>query len=114
MEAHLELPQGGDPAAIGAAITVALCGHWEHGGPCRWPNHTAVEETGAGRATIRTVATAQPVDQAAVEAAIRRALAGGSLPDRAGATWVLIDARRVPLRGDEVDLVARIARPTQG
>ncbi len=31
-----------DPAAIGAAITVALCGHWEHDGPCPIaPHHTS-------------------------------------------------------------------------
>jgi hypothetical protein len=21
-------------------VTVALCGHWEHDGECRWPHHT--------------------------------------------------------------------------
>src|SRR5579871_6828749 len=28
-----------EPAAVGAAVTTALCGHWEHDGPCRWPNN---------------------------------------------------------------------------
>ena len=32
-EGELELPTGADPAAVGAAVTTALCGHWEHEGP---------------------------------------------------------------------------------
>jgi hypothetical protein len=31
-EAHLELEPGTDPAAVGAAVTTALCGHWEQKG----------------------------------------------------------------------------------
>ena len=34
-EADLWLAGGVDPAAVGAAVTAALCGHWEHEGPCR-------------------------------------------------------------------------------
>jgi hypothetical protein len=32
VEAELVLGDGFDPAAVGAAVTVELCGHWE---PCR-------------------------------------------------------------------------------
>lgn len=34
------LDAGGDPRALGGAVTAALCGHWEHDGRCRWPHHT--------------------------------------------------------------------------
>ena len=59
-----------DPAAIGAAVTTALCGHWEHDGPCRWPHNSAVDG-----ATFRTVFVA-PADEAGevrrrIEAALR-------------------------------------------
>jgi len=37
IEAEVRLDSGTDPAAVGAAVTVELCGHWEHEGPCRWP-----------------------------------------------------------------------------
>jgi hypothetical protein len=30
LEAELALREGVDPAAVGAAVTVELCGHWEH------------------------------------------------------------------------------------
>ena len=32
LEAELLLADDTDPAAPGAAVTVALCGHWEHEG----------------------------------------------------------------------------------
>jgi hypothetical protein len=35
-----------DEHAPGAAITMELCGHWEHDGDCRWPHHTAYERSG--------------------------------------------------------------------
>src|SRR5688572_4713476 len=43
-QATVELDEG-DVRAIGAAVTVALCGHWEHEGPCRWPHLTTTEST---------------------------------------------------------------------
>ncbi len=46
MAAELLLAPDADPAAPGAAITTALCGHWEHDGPCQWPHHTAVVPCG--------------------------------------------------------------------
>ena len=53
-EATVELADGADPRALGGAITVALCGHWEHEPPCRWPHHTDVTAAG-GRVIVRTV-----------------------------------------------------------
>ena len=36
------LTHGSDARAIGGAVTVALCGRWDHEGPCRWPHLTTV------------------------------------------------------------------------
>jgi hypothetical protein len=41
-QARIELLDGGDERAPGAAVTVALCGHWEHEGPCEVPHRTDV------------------------------------------------------------------------
>ncbi len=41
-EAEIVLNEGCDPAAVGAAVTVELCGHWEHEGACRWPHNSAI------------------------------------------------------------------------
>ena len=43
IEAELELHPGCDPAAVGAAVTAELCGHWDHPPPCRWPHNNAID-----------------------------------------------------------------------
>ena len=53
-EAELELGPGTDPAAVGGAVTTALCGHWEHEGACRWPHNNEIDVAGAS-ATFRTL-----------------------------------------------------------
>jgi hypothetical protein len=42
VEVEMALKTAGDPAAVGAAVTVELCGHWEHEGPCRRPHNNAI------------------------------------------------------------------------
>jgi hypothetical protein len=41
-EAVLELETDDAAVAPGAAVTVELCGHWQHEGACRWPHRTLV------------------------------------------------------------------------
>jgi hypothetical protein len=80
----------GDPAALGAAVTVALCGHWEHDGPCRWEHFTDATED--GDAVVVTVCfDADVEDERHVRERIRTALAAGSLagPDGTTTTWQL-------------------------
>lgn len=90
----------GDPAALGGAVTVALCGHWEHEGDCRWPHHSSVSSSagadgkdvaGVQVVTVAFDASGAEVDQ--VRERIRAALAGGRLtgPDGTESTWVLLD-----------------------
>ena len=71
VEAELELSEGLDPAAVGAAVTVELCGHWEHEGPCRWPHHSAIEGE-----RFRTLFVAGEDAAAAVRARIEGVLRG--------------------------------------
>jgi hypothetical protein len=78
----------GDPAALGGAVTVALCGHWEHEGACRWPHHTAThEEETTVVATVRFDAPHAEVGE--VRALIERALSAGALTGPTGdvTTW---------------------------
>lgn len=80
----------GDPAAVGAAVTAAICGHWEHEGPCRWQHFTSPEV--AGDEAVVTVYFDAPVEEEQqVRELIRRALATGSLvgPDGTTTTWQL-------------------------
>lgn len=80
----------GDPAALGGAVTVALCGHWEHEGPCRWEHLT--ESRSDGDDVVVTVwFDAVAEDEAEVRERIRTALAAGSLagPDDTMTRWRL-------------------------
>ncbi len=74
----------GDPAALGAAVTVELCGHWEHDGPCTWPHHTSTEPVPGGGALVTVHFDADGPDEAAVRARIVDALHARSLagPDQ--------------------------------
>lgn len=97
-QAGVMLSEGTDPAAVGAMVTVALCGHWEHAGPCRWPHQNQINGN-----QFRTVFIATPEDEPEVRRRIRSALHGQH-------GWrVLSDAART-LAVDEQELAARLAQ----
>lgn len=80
----------GDVKAIGGAVTTALCGHWDHEGPCRWPHQTA--GAAVGDEVVATVRfDAPPDEEQQVRELIHGALAAGSLvgPDGTTTTWRL-------------------------
>ena len=84
------LAPGSDERAPGGAITVELCGQWDHEGECRWPHHTAVERDG-DTLVVRTAFDAPAGDAAGVRSRIERALSAGRLdgPDRTS-RWRLV------------------------
>jgi hypothetical protein len=78
----------GDAAALGGAVTVALCGHWEHEGDCRWPHHTSTQPDGdTVVVTVRFDAPESEVEH--VLALVEQALDRGTLtgPDGDVVTW---------------------------
>lgn len=87
---RVRLDAGGDPRALGGAVTVALCGHWEHEGECRWPHLTMTHER-AGALVVTVDATCAPEDEDEVRRRVRAALAAGELtgPDKSRTTWTL-------------------------
>jgi hypothetical protein len=95
-EAELELFEGTDPQAPGGAVTVALCGHWDHDGPCRWPHHSAIAG-GAQPRLLRTVFAARPQDEPEI-----RALIDGAL--RADTRWSVRCSGASRLRKEEEPL----------
>ena len=68
-EAELELAPGTDPRAPGGTVTVALCGHWDHEGPCRWPHHSAID-TDTAPARLCTVFACADEEADSVQATI--------------------------------------------
>ena len=93
-EASVELADGADPRAVGGAITVALCGSWEHEPPCRWPHHTDISAAG-DRHVVRTSFTVDLSDEPLVRQKIVAALESGEQagPDGQLSHWtVAIDS----------------------
>ena len=71
---ELLLGEGVDVAAPGGAVTLGLCGSWDHDGPCRWPHHSAIAATGPTW-TLRVVFVADHREVADVRRRIGASLA---------------------------------------
>ncbi|WP_116104128.1 hypothetical protein [Amycolatopsis thermalba] len=73
-DAVLGMAPGADERAPGAAVTVALCGHWEHEPPCPLaPHHVRAEELG-DELHVRVLFAAEPGAEREVRHRIDRAL----------------------------------------
>lgn len=110
-EASLLMAAGSDPAAPGAAITLELCGSWEHEPPCPLaPHHTEHSREGDG-VRLRVVFAAEPDKEDEVRRRIGKALAGGSLTGPGGAktNWTLQHTGSGVLTGTERERAQRIA-----
>jgi hypothetical protein len=93
-EATLILPSEADERVPGAAVTAALCGHWEHDPPCPLaPHHTRAERDG-GELRVRILFAAEPEDEREVRRRIDLALSGQwPLPADLTAAWQLTGSR---------------------
>lgn len=100
-EATLRVESGVDPAAVGAAVTIELCGAVDHGGNCRWPHNNDIEPDGAA-STFRTLFVADPFEADEVHERISLAL-------RSSNEWFVTAEGRRPLEPDEELLAARLA-----
>lgn len=100
--------------AIGAAITVALCGSWDHDGPCPLaPHHTSWHPDPSQPAIIhtRTLYAVEPHRHDEALTRIREGLATGKLiaPDGATATWRLLDDHPSTVEPHEADHAGHLA-----
>lgn len=110
-DAVLTTVTDGDPRAPGAAITVALCGHWEHDPPCPLaPHHTAAVVEGE-EVRLRTLFVVEPAREEEVRAKIDAALATGRLvgPDGRESSWRLRSSGASDVRVDEAEHARRLA-----
>jgi hypothetical protein len=93
-EAVIAMVPTGDVRAPGAAVTLALCGSWDHVPPCPLAaHHTAAERVGT-EVRIRVLFAAEPDDETLVREKIHAALAAGALtgPDGQENRWQLVDS----------------------
>lgn len=96
VEARVAVREQADPAAVGAAVTTALCGGWEHEGPCRWPHSNAI--TGAN---FRTVVVADEDERDDITERITTAL-------REGDSWRATEIRRADVAPADRGLAGRL------
>jgi hypothetical protein len=111
-DALLELDHGGDEAAAGGAITVALCGSWSHEPPCPLaPHHTRTHRSGT-EVTVRLLFAAEPEDEGRVRALVHEALdrGWGDGPDGERTTWRLLWAAPSEVSPAEADHARRLTR----
>jgi hypothetical protein len=102
VDVELVLNPGEDSRAPGAEVTVALCGHWQHNGPCRWPHNSRIH-TGADAARLRTVVVVPDDERSQIVRLIELAL-------RADDRWSVLAFATGPITDAEQPLAARLAQ----
>jgi hypothetical protein len=110
-DAVLRLEPDADIRAPGAAITVQLCGHWEHEPPCPLaPHHTSASRVGK-EVHLRTLFVAEPANEARVRQLISTALDAGQLigPDGEISRWQLRSSHRSGVLPKETEHTRRLA-----
>jgi len=79
-----------DVRAPGAAVTVALCGHWEHELPCPLAPHHVSADGNDGELRVRILFAAEPDTEARIRQLIDQALTGQlRFPDGFTTPWQL-------------------------
>jgi hypothetical protein len=109
-EAVVTMDPDADVQAPGAAITVALCGHWDHEPPCPLaPHHSQAGRVG-GEVRLRILFAAEPDMETAVRQRIERALSDGQLcgPDGVSTQWQLRSSQRSAVSAEEADHAERL------
>ena len=101
-----------DERAPGAAITVALCGSWDHEPPCPLaPHHTRAHRSGT-EVTLRLLFATEPEEEATVRALVDETLARGwgDGPDGARTAWNLVWTGPAEVLPEEEDHARRLIR----
>ena len=103
-EAVLVMEPGADEAAPGAAVTVALCGHWDHEPPCPLSPHRVDVERGDSGLRVRILFAAEPGIEPEVRRRIGLALSGQwRFPDGFGTPWRVTESRPGELSPGEAE-----------
>jgi hypothetical protein len=93
-----------DPSTVGAAVTVELCGRWQHRGVCRWPHNNDVR--GQEPTQFRVLFVADERDEFEVRRRIEKAL-------RSARGWSVLSSGPRPVRPSERALAARLSHALQ-
>ena len=101
IETMLEVGDLLDHRAPGGAVTAAICGNWDHAGPCRWPHNNSLDISSTP-VILRTVVVVEPEALDEVRATIEGALA-------ADPQWTVVSCQPVQPSPDHLELGHRMA-----
>ena len=104
-DALVRMEVDGDPRAVGAAVTLALCGDWRHEPPCPLaPHHTDVERHG-DQVRVRVLFATEPGQEAEVRRRIEAALRLGRCADDTGAVtqWHVVSGGPAAVLSSELE-----------
>jgi hypothetical protein len=88
-DAVLAMDVSADVNALGAAVTVALCGHWDHDPPCPLaPHHSHAERSDGDVVHLRVLFATEPDREDTVRQIIDSALRTGALAAFSDSTTV--------------------------
>jgi hypothetical protein len=110
-DAVVALDSDADLAAPGGAITLALCGSWEHPPPCPLAPHNTAADRDGDMVQLRVLFAAEPGDEPEVRRRIAEALAAGQVTTPGGdiARWRIVSEGPGEVRPDESDHGRRLA-----
>lgn len=113
-QALLLMGPGSDARTLGAAITLELCGSWDHDPPCPplAAHHTRSQRDG-DRLRVHVIFVCEPADETEVRRRIILALQAGTItgPDGAISHWVLRESAARSLTRQEAEQAQRLAGP---
>jgi hypothetical protein len=108
-QATLVMSPDADLDAPGAAVTLELCGSWDHKPPCLLPHHTHAERTGT-TVSLRVVFATDPDNEKDTRHRIDQALGAGSVtgPDGTLTHWDFRSSRADVLSTSETARARRL------
>ncbi len=111
-DAVLAMRPDADLPAPGGAVTLALCGSWDHEPPCPLAPHNVQAHRSDDHVRVRTVFAVEPDSESLVRRRIDEALAAGQSqgPDSVVTSWELRSSQRSELTAEEAAKGQRLAR----
>lgn len=109
-ESLLVMAADADIRAPGGAVTVELCGNWEHEPPCPLAPHHTVAERHGDEVRVRILFAAEATMENEVRQGIERALGRGRLlgPDGVTTQWRLTSSASSQVAPEEADHAVRL------
>jgi hypothetical protein len=94
-QATVVMTADGGLRALGAAVTLGLCGSWDHPPPCPLAAHHSQAVNNADTITLRTIFATDPANESLVRSRIDSALRQGNLigPDGRTSSRAFLGAR---------------------